>query len=262
MVLFVHQSRLSENNVGLAAIVFYCVCEAFTVNLKGSVVLLRRILALILLFSLLALPVSADKNEKYLALTFDDGPSGRFTRRLLDGLKERDAQATFLLCGYRIQNYPAEAQRIWDEGHEIAIHGYSHNSMCAMTCREIEKEIEKTAALLPEGCAPRFLRPPGGLCSQAVYQAAKNTGLGVLTWSVDPKDWATHDTAAIVKRVVSQAEDGDVILLHDMSNSSVDAALEIVDVLTRRGFRFVTASRLAQIKGVSTEPGKVYTRFP
>lgn len=204
--------------------------------------------------------VRADAGVRYVALTFDDGPSGRFTRRLLDGLKEREAKGTFLLCGYRIEDYPDEAARILAEGHEVGIHGYSHDPMCDMTASQVASEIRKTAALLPQGVA--FLRPPGGKYNEATLSAAKTAGLSILSWSLDPKDWATRDTAAITARVVEQVKDGDVILLHDMSDSSVTAALGIIDRLEARGFRFVTVSQLAEIRGTKLEPGKVYNRFP
>jgi peptidoglycan/xylan/chitin deacetylase (PgdA/CDA1 family) len=208
----------------------------------------------------MVMPVSA-KAEKYVALTFDDGPSGRFTRKLLDGLKERDVKATFLLCGYRIKDYPKEAQRICDEGHEIGLHGYSHSCMAKMCQEELEREIADTLALLPAGCRPAFLRPPGGKYSETVIDAAKQADLGILSWSVDPKDWASHDAKTIRQTVVQTIRDGDVVLLHDMSDSSVDAALAIIDELKAQGFAFVTVSDLAQRKGITIQPGKIYERF-
>ena len=84
---------------------------------------MRRFLAVLAVLSLLVIPVDAAETTKYVALTFDDGPSGRYTRRLLDGLWEREVKATFLLCGYRIKDYPDITQRIFDEGHEIGYHG-------------------------------------------------------------------------------------------------------------------------------------------
>lgn len=221
---------------------------------------MRRIFVGLLCALMLCIPVRADAGVQYVALTFDDGPSGRFTRRLLDGLQERNARATFLLCGYRILDYPAEAERIAAEGHEIGIHGYSHDPMSAMTEAQITAEIQKTRAYLPGNAM--FLRPPGGKYNEATIAAAQKAGLAILSWSLDPKDWATDDTAAIVLRVVEKVKDGDVILLHDMSDSSVTAALRIVDQLQARGFRFVTVSRLAQIKGAELKPGQVYTHFP
>ena len=221
---------------------------------------MRRIFAGFLGALLLTCSVRADAGVQYVALTFDDGPSGRFTRRLLDGLRERDARATFLLCGYRIEDYPAEAARIAGEDHEIGLHGYSHDPMCDMTETEVASEIRKTAELLPG--AALFLRPPGGKYNGATLAAAEKAGLAVLSWSLDPKDWVCDDASVITERVVQKVKDGDVILLHDMSDSSVTAALRIVDRLQARGFRFVTVSRLAQIKGAELKPGQVYRNFP
>lgn len=223
---------------------------------------MRRLIALVLCLSLLMIPVRAESQSKYIALTFDDGPSGRFTRRLLDGLAERDVKATFLICGYRIKEYPKEAQRIADEGHEIGIHGYSHDSMCPMTIEQVTKEILDTAALLPAGVEPVFLRPPGGQCGDGMWVSAKDQGLAVLHWSLDSKDWAIRDADALVQRVVSRVQDGDVILMHDMYTSTVDAALRIIDILSEKGYRFVTAAELARLRGVQLQPGAVYCSFP
>lgn len=220
---------------------------------------MRKILIFLLCLSLVC-PVYA-RAERYVALTFDDGPSGRFTRELLDGLAQRGVQATFLLCGYRLQEYPELAQRIFDEGHEIGLHGFSHENMAKMTKKQVKKELSDTLRLLPEGCAPAFLRPPGGNCSSAVTAVAKELSLGILHWSVDPRDWASRDALLIQNTVVRTVRDGDVILLHDMSASSVEAALAIVDELTAQGFTFVTASQLAELRGVTIQPGHVYLRF-
>ena len=223
---------------------------------------MRKLLFSILLIFALVIPVSAAEETRYVALTFDDGPSGRYTRRLLDGLAEREVKATFLLCGYRIKDYPDIAQRIFDEGHEIGYHGYSHNNMKDMSRRTIGAELMDTEALLPEGCQPVFLRPPGGICSDGVRQVAQVRGLAILSWSVDPKDWATNDTAAIERAVLKNVKDGDIILLHDMTTSSVQAALDIIDVLEKQGFAFVTVSELAKLRNTTLKPGQTYCSFP
>lgn len=221
---------------------------------------MRRIFCVILCCCLLAFPVRAQET-KYVALTFDDGPSGKFTRRLLDGLEERNVKATFLLCGYRLKEYPREAERIFREGHEIGLHGYSHDDMGKMTYKKAKEEIDRTKALLPQGCKPVFLRPPGGSRGSALEQATKDADLAILNWSVDPRDWANHDAQAVETFVTGNVRDGDVILLHDMCDCSVDAALGIVDRLQEQGFCFVTASQLACIRGINPQPGKVYSRF-
>lgn len=222
---------------------------------------MKKIIAIFLCVCLLCIPVHGEDNEKLVALTFDDGPSGKFTSKLLDGLEERGAKATFLLCGYRMEQYPQLTERIFYDGHEIGLHGYSHKSMQDMCSRDVTQELKKAMAFLPAGCQVSFLRSPGGLDGRCVQTAAKNLGLSILSWSVDPKDWATHDVKAIEKEVVSHVRDGDVILLHDMSYSSVEAALVIIDELQERGFCFVTASELAQARNIDLIPGAKYTRF-
>lgn len=222
---------------------------------------MRRLLSIILSLCFLVFPVRSAHQTKYVALTFDDGPSGKYTRRLLDGLEERDVKATFFLCGYRLKDYPREAERIVREGHEIGFHGYSHDDMAKMTTAQISSEIEKTAALLPDGCDPVLLRPPGGSRGSALEQVTKQKGLAILNWSVDPRDWENHDAQAVETFVTGTVQDGDVILLHDMCDCSVDAALAIIDKLQEQGFRFVTVSELAEIQGVTIQPGKVYSRF-
>ena len=208
--------------------------------------------AMVLLFSLtvLILPVRAVQGRKYVALTFDDGPSGRYTRTLLDGLYDR------------IKDYPDIAQRIFDEGHEIGLHGYSHDSMKSMSRRTIAQELMDTESLLPEGCHPAFLRPPGGFSTDSVRQVAEARGLAILHWSVDPQDWEIHNKKAIEKAVLEQVKDGDIILLHDMTMSSVEAALAIVDELLQQDYEFVTVSELARIRGIRPKPGTVYKKFP
>ena len=130
---------------------------------KGEGAKMRRILSILLCLSMLVFPSARAEEAKYVALTFDDGPSGRFTRRLLQGLDERDVQATFLLCGYRLKLYPELARQIFHAGHEIGLHGYSHATMQKMCERDVTQELERTMALIPTGCEVSFLRPPGGL---------------------------------------------------------------------------------------------------
>lgn len=223
---------------------------------------MRRFLACLLLLSLIALPAQAADSKKYVALTFDDGPSGRFTEQLLDGLVLRGAKCTFLLCGYRMEQYPELTQRIFQEGHEIGYHGFSHDSMQQMGRRKIGQELIDSQSLLPEDCDPVFFRPPGGFVTDGIRQVAEVRNLAILSWSVDPKDWATKSVGTIEQAVLKKVKDGDIILLHDMSASSVQAALDIVDALQKQGYRFVTASELARLRKVSLKPGEVYRSFP
>ena len=222
---------------------------------------MRKILSILLSISLLALPARAEE-PKYVALTFDDGPSGKYTRALLDGLYDRGVCATFLLCGYRMKDYPDLTRRIYDEGHEIGYHGFTHKNMKQMSRREIAKELEDSQALLPQGCHPVFLRPPGGCCSDAVRQVAQVRNLAILNWSVDPRDWATHDVSSVEHFVLKNVKDGDIVLLHDMTDSSVKAALDIVDILLEKDYEIVTVSQLVRLRNAKLRPGQVVSSLP
>lgn len=223
---------------------------------------MRRILVCVLLLGILVLPAQAAEGKKYVALTFDDGPSGKYTERLLDGLELRGARCTFFLCGYRMEQYPELTQRIFDEGHEIGFHGFSHDSMRNMSRRTIGQELIDSRNLLPEDCEPVFFRPPGGFVTDGVRQVAEARQLALLSWSVDPKDWATKSVASIEQAVLKNVKDGDIILLHDMTITSVQAALDLVDVLQKEGYRFVTVSELVQLRQMRIRPGEIYRNFP
>ena len=222
---------------------------------------MRRLMIGLLLLAVLALPVQAEET-KYVALTFDDGPSGKYTQRLLDGLQDRGVEATFLLCGYRMEQYPDLTRRIFDEGHEIGYHGFTHKSMEGMSRRSIAQELIDSQTLLPEGCRPVFMRPPGGIVTDGVRQVAQARRLAILSWSVDPRDWASSSVGVIETAVLKKVQDGDIILLHDMSYSSVQAALDIVDVLREQGYEFVTVSELAKLRQTKVEAGEMYQKFP
>lgn len=207
--------------------------------------------------------LDAETAKGYIALTFDDGPSGSITTTLLDGLKARNAHATFFLCNYRIGTFPGAMSRYLKEGHEVANHSANHTDLAAASSSTVAKEIDTTNSTIQRytGVTPTLLRPPGGAYDSAVLSALKSRGMSCIMWSLDPQDWKLRNTEKIVQAVVSQVEDGDIVLLHDMSNASVQAALQIIDILQAKGYRFVTVSELAKIKGVTLQPGQVYYGF-
>lgn len=224
----------------------------------------------VLCFLLFLLPVlccpnaPAQQAPSYIALTFDDGPSGRITRRLLEGLEDRGVRATFFLCGYRLKEYPQIAPLIAADGHEIGLHGYSHDSMKNMDRQTLLKELHRTRHLILEqtGIRSVLLRPPGGLCGEVLGQVAAAEGMPLVLWSLDTKDWARQDASFVADQIIKNAKDGDIVLLHDMQMSTVDGVFQAIDVLARQGFRFVTVSHLAELRGIALRGGVQYTRFP
>lgn len=178
-----------------------------------------------------------------VALTFDDGPHPVYTPQLLDGLNERGVHATFFVVGKNILGNEALLKRMETEGHLIGNHTYSHVKLSELDIARVCAEVEKTNALICEvtGKEPEFIRPPFGEWKKAMECSFE---MIPVLWDVDPLDWTTKNTALVVERVLKDTKPGDIILLHDYYQSSVDAALEIVDALTERGYKFVTVDEL------------------
>lgn len=225
---------------------------------------MKRFLTILVALIILVPHVRADTQPKYIALTFDDGPSGKYTERLLDGLRSRNASATFFLCGYRLERFPELAGRIIREGHEVGSHSDAHQYFTRLSpealCRDLARAQEKLTGACGE--APTLLRPPGGLFDVKALQKTVCAQMPVILWSVDAEDWRRSDAAGVARDIIRKTRAGDIILMHDMSDSSVTAALTVIDALQVQGFEFVTVSELALLHGVTLEPGKAYYRIP
>lgn len=186
-----------------------------------------------------ATPVEAPK----IALTFDDGPSAAWTPALLDGLKERGVKATFFLIGENADKNPEIVKRMAEEGHLIGNHTYHHVELTKVSENEARLELADTSAVIVRitGKEPEYMRPPFGAWQRKLEQEIRM--LPVL-WTIDPLDWTTENQDEIVNKVVTEAEENDIILLHDCYKSSVEAGLRIVDILQEEGFVFVTVDEL------------------
>ena len=231
------------------------------------------LIGVLLLFGLLWLPPAhvpastelklevPEKNgtEKLIALTFDDGPHPEFTGPLLDGLKERGIKATFFLVGTQIHYAPELVSRMAREGHQIGVHTYSHVKVAGLEREEFLLQVEGTRRLIYHLLGERelWLRPPYGILDENTVSWADGP---LVLWSVDPEDWKDTDAERIREHIVANAGDGDIILLHDIYSTSVEAALEAADELKERGFRFVTVARLLEERGVTPQTGLVCKR--
>ena len=186
-----------------------------------------------------ATPVEAPK----IALTFDDGPSAVWTPALLDGLNERGVKATFFLLGENADKNPEIVNRMAEEGHLIGNHTYHHVELIKVSENEARLELADTSAVIVRitGKEPEYMRPPFGTWQRKLEQDIQM--LPVL-WTIDPLDWTTENQDEIVNKVVTEAEENDIILLHDCYKSSVEAGLRIVDILQEEGFVFVTVDEL------------------
>lgn len=181
--------------------------------------------------------------RKKIALTFDDGPCAGCTDQLLDGLKKRNVKATFFLIGKNAENNPQLVRRIYEEGHLIGNHTYSHVEITKVSDEEAIQELQKTDQIIWKitGEHVQYMRPPFG-----AWQKELESRLEVLPvlWTVDPLDWTTENVEEIVNKVVTETKENDIILLHDCYKSSVEAALRIIDDLQKEGYEFVTVDQL------------------
>lgn len=183
------------------------------------------------------------EQRRRVALTFDDGPHPVYTEELLDGLKERGVKATFFVIGENIPGNEDIIRRMDQEGHLIGNHTYNHVKISDMSKEDACEQIEKTSALIRDltGKDTEFVRPPFGEWNKDLECSFV---MIPVFWDVDPKDWTTKNVSDVVRRVLENTENGDIILLHDCYRSSVQAALEIVDELQGRGYEFVTVDEL------------------
>ena len=205
--------------------------------------------------------VTVEEAEKLVALTFDDGPRLTTTSPLLDGLAERGVHATFFLVGLQIEKYPQVVTRIAREGHEIGIHTYDHVQVTGLSEQEFRQQLDRCRTLVRDltGQEEFFFRPPYGLTNENICSWAE---CPIILWSVDPEDWKDKTVSRIVSCVLDQVKDGDIILMHDIYPTSVEAALWIADALSDRGFCFVTVEQLMALRGVTPQAGALYFSLP
>lgn len=201
-----------------------------------------------------------DVSKPMVALTFDDGPDkGDYTYRILDTLKNYGAHATFFQLGQLAEIYPDVVKRIVDEGNEIGCHTYDHTHMGnAVTQEDIVRgndAIENTC-----GVRPTVFRAPGGELTDQIRSVCESQGQAIYCWNVDSRDWQSRDADAIMTEIESQGVgDGDIILMHNIYESSAAATERLVPWLIQQGYQVVTASQLIQAKtGQPPVPGTQY----
>lgn len=190
-----------------------------------------------------------------VALTFDDGPQPP-TNRILDTLDAKHTKATFFVQTPMVHALPDTARRIVNSGHTIGNHGTTHVNFALSSPARVHTEISQNtkAVQAVTGATPRWLRPPYGAHNDNVVQAARAHGMGVALWDVIVFDWRDRDANTVCERTVNQADGGEVVLLHDIHNTTADATTCIIDGLRAKGLEPVTLDRLHG----APEPGKVY----
>lgn len=187
--------------------------------------------------------VEAGVEIRRIALTFDDGPHPYYTDLLLDGLAERGVKVTFFLLGENIEGREDVIRRMSEEGHLIGNHTFYHVDINSLSMEEACAEIRNTSEAIRAitGQQVEYVRPPYGNWNKELECQVM---MIPVFWTLDTLDWKVKNTDWIVREVLEDVEENDVILMHDSYRTTVEAALRIVDELQKKGYEFVTADEL------------------
>ena len=238
-----------------------------------EIILAIWLIVLIMLFLPLIVKAGDSGGGGMIAFTFDDGPNSIQTKRLLDGLSERNAKATFFVVGEKldfesdrpnIEENRALVERMVREGHEIGNHTYTHCWLNKISEEKVAFELSKTNELIKEitGSTPKYMRPPGGSALTAPWVRKLSSPMITVCWGYyDTRDWQCRNVDKMVKTIVENTFDGDIILLHDNYETSVETALRAMDILAKQGYRFVTIDELLNRNtgnGWELDPMRIY----
>jgi peptidoglycan-N-acetylglucosamine deacetylase len=188
------------------------------------------------------LVTNGPRDRKVVALTFDDGPS-EYTPEFLRVLREKGVPGTFFEVGQEMPGREDVMRQILAEGNELGDHTMNHVEYPGYS------QIAGAAARIKAYThfQPCLFRPPGGGVNSSVVATAGSLGMRTINWDVDPRDWSLPSTGAIYSNIVSHAQPGSIILMHDGGGprSETLAALpQVIDTLRARGYGFTTVSEL------------------
>ncbi|WP_155522748.1 polysaccharide deacetylase family protein [Salisediminibacterium selenitireducens] len=201
---------------------------------------------------------ASSSSDKYVALTFDDGPHPSVTSKVLNHLDNFDAKATFFVLGSQAAYYPDLVRHTAAAGHEISNHTMNHIDLSNSSPEQIRSEITQAEEIIKEATDQpiRLFRPPYGARNDSVDQIIAEEGYTSVLWSVDSLDWKSRDSQAIYDKVMSNTESGSIILLHDIHEATAEALPMILESLTEQGYEMITVSEFMRKKGVSG-PGTI-----
>jgi peptidoglycan/xylan/chitin deacetylase (PgdA/CDA1 family) len=196
-----------------------------------------------------AVDKTIDSNKPIIALTFDDGPS-KYTKPIIDLLKQYNSNATFFVLGNKVKIYKETIIESINLGNEIGNHSYNHKWLSRLKVEELKEQINKTQNILKEevNYTPILLRPTYGSVNKKIRN---NTNLEIVLWNVDTLDWKIKSSKKIVERALSQIKDRSIILMHDTHERTYEALKIMIPKLIDEGYQFVTISELKKINKLS-----------
>lgn len=187
-----------------------------------------------------------ESNSVYL--TFDDGPDGQVTPRILDILASYKVKGNFFFLGENVKIYPEVVKRTFDGGHFIGNHSYSHPDLTTLSPERIKDELEKTEEVISSitGKRTTAMRPPYGASNETVIKVIKESNSVSILWSIDTLDWSKREVSSILKNVTDNLRPGDIILMHSNGDKGVtaDALPFIIEAIKAKGYKISTLDKL------------------
>lgn len=188
------------------------------------------------------------KGKKYVALTFDEGPSSR-TSDILDILKEKGAEATFFVSGDKVASASAVVKAIAESGNELGTNAYSDVNLGLLSAADLRSQLSDSFKAVERAGAGEvsLVRPPFGEFSEQNWADAMDLVSAVVSWNVDSGDWLLPGASAVADTVVGSVSNGSIVLLTDndaTSAQTVEALPQIIDRLQAEGYELVTLSDL------------------
>ncbi len=203
---------------------------------------------------------AVNTKDKLVALTFDDGPSLRWTPQIVNALKQAGIKATFFMLGEHVRQYPDIARLVVSEGHEVGNHSYHHHLPLFYNRAELTNEIKETEQVIRNvtGVTTKYFRPPKAWLTKAQKKQIRALGYSIALWSLNSKDWVTFDDKFMVNYILKNIHPGDIILFHDSGgvfgveggdrHETVKTIPQLAEKLRGMGYRFVTLSELLDNK--------------
>jgi peptidoglycan/xylan/chitin deacetylase (PgdA/CDA1 family) len=204
---------------------------------------------------------TVDGTKPMISITYDDGPS-QYSADFAALFDEYNSAATFFEVCERIEEMPSlekQEQAIADSNSELASHTYSHKNLTKLSKKEMKKQLDKNDEVLKsygETADPILFRAPEGAVNSTVRE---NCGKPILLWSLDTLDWKNRDANKVYKKAI-KATDGEIILMHSLYESSLEASKKLVPELIDKGYQLVSLTDLAQFRG-GLENGEKYFSF-
>ena len=188
------------------------------------------------------------KDAKYVALTFDEGPSAQ-TEQIVQILREKDARATFFVEGDKVSSNAAAVRAIAASGNELGVNAYSDTDLTELDASHVRDQLTQAFAAVEDAAntTPTLLRPPFAAFSNQNWADAMDLVSAVITWNVDSGDWLLQGATSVVDTVVGSVSNGDIVLLTDndaTAEQTVEALPQLIDRLRENGYSLVTLSEL------------------